>query len=107
MKSSAFWTNCESHNPENSSLGSFVGTFSDEGSHLDNASDSISFRQQLAQLGRAFINFFAAGKEPIITEIRDRQGQTWWRVDEPWSGKTHWFSSEIEVMVWLDDGQYR
>jgi hypothetical protein len=64
---------------------------------------SIVVANLMAKLGQMLIRQLApASYEPKITEEIDQGGQHWWKVYDPYTGRSHWLASEAEVMAWLD-----
>ncbi len=45
--------------------------------------------------------------EPQITQRRQPNGDLYWEVYEPWSGRTIYCMNEAEMMDWLDSREYR
>lgn len=64
------------------------------------------FAKLYAQIGQVLKDYFASNDEPSITQITDREGQIWWRIDDPQTRQTYWCESDIEVMIWLDNRLY-
>ncbi|MDX2212775.1 MAG: hypothetical protein SFY66_05740 [Oculatellaceae cyanobacterium bins.114] len=59
------------------------------------------------QMGwETLVSFFALGSEPQVYQTSDASGQ-WWYVYDPMTGGAAWFSSESEVLEWLDNRHYR
>lgn len=69
----------------------------------ENAPKHIMSGDFLAKLGRVLVAWLAPDTEPTITQVTDRKGQTWWRVDDPRTGKSYWLESETAVMIWLEN----
>ncbi len=44
--------------------------------------------------------------EPQITQRRQQNGDLYWEVYEPWSGRTIYCLDEAEIMDWLDSRNY-
>ena len=44
--------------------------------------------------------------EPVISECRDRSGESYYRVYNPLDGRIHYFTSENEVRIWLERRYY-
>jgi hypothetical protein len=61
----------------------------------------------LTQLGHTLKKWLIADKDIQITPMTRRDGQTWWRVYDPYTEQTQWMTSEEEVRVWLDNTRYR
>ncbi|MBE9100200.1 hypothetical protein [Vacuolonema iberomarrocanum] len=56
----------------------------------------------LAKVGSGLLRWLVSPQEPVISQHRNREGQPTWKVYDPYSRQTYWFSSEKEVRQWLD-----
>ncbi|EKU99981.1 hypothetical protein Lepto7375DRAFT_2069 [Leptolyngbya sp. PCC 7375] len=45
--------------------------------------------------------------ELVVSEHQDRNGERYYRIYDPLDEKMHYFSSENEVRIWLDQRHYR
>jgi hypothetical protein len=45
---------------------------------------------------------FIDDSEISIQKIVDRQGQTWYCAYDPQTHQTQWFTTEAEILAWLD-----
>lgn len=53
-------------------------------------------------VGQTLKTWLVVDKEPKVTQVMGRNGQSWWRVYNPDTNQYLWMTSEAEVMVWLD-----
>lgn len=90
MKSAAFWITV---NRRNESLYR----------QLELIPEPASFTSQLGQLWRQLIKFLSCEAEPHICSIADVNGQLWWQVYDPRTGRSIWFDSEQELRIWLEN----
>lgn len=67
----------------------------------------LTARKRLKRIWHSFwgvmVWFLAPSNEPRVTECRDRQGNTCWRVYHPATGKTAVLYSEREVIAWIEN----
>lgn len=61
------------------------------------------FTNFYAQLGRLIKSLVTDEEEPIITQIIDRKGRLWWRIDDTKTHQSYWLNSETEVRQWLEN----
>ncbi|MEM9265952.1 MAG: hypothetical protein AAGA46_10555 [Cyanobacteria bacterium P01_F01_bin.13] len=84
----------------------FSPAYQPENSRCEFSGDSqqpFKFSQFFAKLGQVLLAWFAPDNEPTITQVIDRQGQVWWRVDDPRTHHSYWVESETAVMIWLEN----
>lgn len=60
----------------------------------------------LKQVGSALVNFFAGSHQPQISTVV-RNGQTLWKAYDPVTQESTHFSSEAEVLAWLEQRYYQ
>jgi hypothetical protein len=65
------------------------------------------FTNFYVRFGQVLNALLASSDEPSITQITDPNGQIWWRIEDPQTGRSHWCESDAEVMIWLDNYKYR
>lgn len=64
---------------------------------------SVKSRLQLQRLWDAIFNSFSFSPDPQIQEQRDSSGRPSWQVYDPQGDRTLRFSSESDLLVWLED----
>lgn len=76
-----------------------------------NSSDGFRLRfedanQWLNQTARAIAHALVGNSDPFIWQKIDRNGNTWWIIDDPLTGTRFHASSEEEVRAWIDRHYY-
>lgn len=61
----------------------------------------------LDKLWELIVNAITTGSEPVIREVYDRNGFLSWHVYDPITSESLHFSSETEVVAWLERRYYR
>lgn len=61
----------------------------------------------LNKLWTSIVNALTKESEPYIRERHDRDGNIWWEVCDPATGKSFCASSKAEVLAWLERRYYR
>ena len=56
----------------------------------------------LTKVGAGLLRWLVSPQEPVISQHHNREGTITWKVYDPYSNQSHWFSSEKEVRQWLD-----
>lgn len=62
--------------------------------------------EKLARLSQNIIRFLTKGSEPKIWQTQTRDGEYFWHIYDPKTGKTEDFISEQEVRTWIDQQYY-
>lgn len=62
--------------------------------------------QQIARLWQVFISVLSHELEPKVTWKRNRQGVSYLRLYDPRTGQHHYFASEQEARIWLEQSRY-
>jgi hypothetical protein len=65
-----------------------------------------TLQQRLQEWGNAALNAWATRPEPRISKTMTADGPQW-LVYDPWGDRTHRFSQESEVRVWLEQRYYQ
>jgi hypothetical protein len=61
------------------------------------------FIEQLQQTNRRIVQWFTPS-EPIIQQVKQRNGRVGWRVHDPNTQRSAYLTSEEETLAWLDEG---
>ena len=64
----------------------------------------VTIAQTVAQIVH---NQVIQGTEPVLSEHCDKNGKRYYRVYDPLHEKIHYFTTENEVRIWLDQRHYR
>ncbi|HEY9660049.1 MAG TPA: hypothetical protein V6C65_16450, partial [Allocoleopsis sp.] len=62
--------------------------------------------QWLSQAARAIAHALIGNSDPLIWQRTDRNGNTWWIIDDPLTGTRFHALSEEEVRAWIDQRYY-
>jgi hypothetical protein len=62
--------------------------------------------QWLNQTARAIAHALIGSSDPFIWQKSDRNGNTWWIIDDPLTGTRFHALSEEEVRAWIDQRYY-
>lgn len=62
--------------------------------------------QWLKQAARAIAHALVGNADPFIWQKIDRNGNTWWIIDDPRTGTRFHALSEEEVRAWIDQHYY-
>lgn len=76
-----------------------------------NNSDGFRLRfedtsQWLNQAARAIAHVLISSSDPFIWQKTDRNGNTWWIIEDPLTGSRFHAVSEEEVRAWIDQHYY-
>jgi hypothetical protein len=65
--------------------------------------DKLNFLQKIQNLWSKLVNLVFANPEEIeVVQKSDRQGNTYWQVYDPASGKSFCSGSESDVLAWIE-----
>jgi hypothetical protein len=107
MDSYSYWLNEPIQDPSEGHSQTTLET-SEKAPAREHIPTSIVAANLITKLGQMLVRRLApASDEPTITEQVDQHDQRWWLVYDPYAGKSRWFASEADVMVWLDNYRYR
>ncbi|HEY9644707.1 MAG TPA: hypothetical protein V6C57_29695 [Coleofasciculaceae cyanobacterium] len=90
-----------------------VGLFNSYVEQNESSKRSDGFRPQfegvnqwLNQAARAIAHALIGSADPFIWQKRDRNGNTWWIIDDPLTGTRFHALSEEEVRAWIEQHYY-
>ncbi len=64
-------------------------------------------RSWLFHICKSLAKALIGKNEPRIWQKTNRQGDTYWKVYDPATGQTAYFTCEAEVRIWLEQCYYR
>ncbi len=62
--------------------------------------------QWLNQIAKAIAHTLIRSSDPFIGQTIDRNGNTWWIIDDPLTGTRFYALSEEEVRIWIEQHYY-
>lgn len=68
---------------------------------------NFSFITWLIDCYQTFLNIGFDSQKLKVWQKSDRQGHTYWKVYNPTTHQTMYFSSEEEVRIWIDRSYYQ
>ncbi|MBD3887211.1 hypothetical protein IFO70_37090 [Phormidium tenue FACHB-886] len=62
--------------------------------------------KQCDRLWQALVRSVQTRQEPQVTQLRDRQGHSYFKIYDPLTEQHHYVDSEQEARIWLEQSRY-
>jgi hypothetical protein len=66
----------------------------------------VKIAEKLITISQAIIQFLLQSDSPRLRQFCNQNGEMYWELYNPATGKTSYFATEAEVLIWLEKHYY-